>query len=126
MSAPSKRLRYQLEWLGLSCASRLGPLLPRGLCVVLARSLGAVASILDRQGRKVALHNLRVAFGDDLSPANRSRVVRHSYQHFAQTAIDLLRSPRLTANNFARYIEFENFEETARGTGPERSIIIAC
>jgi len=126
MSAPPKRLRYQLEWLGLFWASRLVPLLPRRLCVVLARSLGAVASILDRQGRKVALDNLRVAFGDDLSAAQRIRVVRRSYEYFAQTATDLLWSPRLTANNFARYIEFENFEETARGSGPERSIIIAC
>ncbi len=40
--------------------------------------------------------------------------------------VDLLWSPRLTPENFSRYIEFENLEETARGTGPERSIMIAC
>jgi lauroyl/myristoyl acyltransferase len=40
--------------------------------------------------------------------------------------IDLLWSPRLTPHNFSRYIECQNFEETARDTGPERSIIIAC
>jgi KDO2-lipid IV(A) lauroyltransferase len=40
--------------------------------------------------------------------------------------VDLLWSPRLTQNNFCRYIELENFEETARDTGPERSLMIAC
>jgi hypothetical protein len=40
--------------------------------------------------------------------------------------VDLLWSPRLTKENFSRYIELQNFEETARGTGPERSILIAC
>jgi len=40
--------------------------------------------------------------------------------------VDLLWSPRATRKNFARYIEWENFEETARDTGPERSLIIAC
>ena len=40
--------------------------------------------------------------------------------------VDLLWSPRVTRENFARYIEWENFEETARDTGPERSLIIAC
>ena len=40
--------------------------------------------------------------------------------------VDLLWSPRLTQQNFACYIECQNFEETARDTGPERSIIIAC
>ncbi len=39
--------------------------------------------------------------------------------------LDLLWSPRLTAENFSRYIELENLEETARH-GPERSIMIAC
>src|SRR5437660_9888951 len=40
--------------------------------------------------------------------------------------VDLLWSPRLTRKNFARYIEWQNFEERARGTGPERSLMIAC
>ena len=40
--------------------------------------------------------------------------------------VDLLWSPRLTQQNFSRYIECENLEETERGTGPERSLICAC
>jgi Kdo2-lipid IVA lauroyltransferase/acyltransferase len=39
--------------------------------------------------------------------------------------LDLLWSPRLTAENFSKYIELENLEETAR-YGLERSIMIAC
>jgi KDO2-lipid IV(A) lauroyltransferase len=40
--------------------------------------------------------------------------------------VDLLWSPRLTRENFSQYIDMENFEETARDTGPERSLMIAC
>jgi KDO2-lipid IV(A) lauroyltransferase len=40
--------------------------------------------------------------------------------------LDLLWSPRLTQENFSQYIDLENFEETARDTGPERSVMIAC
>ena len=40
--------------------------------------------------------------------------------------VDLLWSPRLTQQNFSRYIECQNLEETTRGTRPERSIMIAC
>jgi KDO2-lipid IV(A) lauroyltransferase len=82
-------------------------------------------SILDRHGRKVALSNLEVAFGDRLRLGERERIARESFQNFARTMLDLLWSPRLTAGNFSKYIELENFEETARH-GPERSIIIAC
>jgi lauroyl/myristoyl acyltransferase len=72
------------------------------------------------------LNNLEAAFGDQLSARQRRKIVRQSFQHFARTMIDLFWSPRLTELNFLWYIELRNFEETMRGTGPDRSIIIAC
>jgi KDO2-lipid IV(A) lauroyltransferase len=83
-------------------------------------------SILDRHGRKVALSNLEVAFGDRFSQLEREQIARASFQHFARTMLDLLWSPRLTRENFRDYIEFENLEEIDRATGPERSIMVAC
>src|SRR5205823_9689901 len=53
-------------------------------------------------------------------------IVRQSFLYFARTMLDLCWSPRLTRQNFSRYIELKNFEETARGTGPEGSVMIAC
>jgi lauroyl/myristoyl acyltransferase len=120
-----KRIRYRLEWLGLVGAAKIIPLLPRKVCVQLANMLGESMSVLDQQGRQVALSNLEVAFGDRFSLSQREEIVRESFQHFARTMLDLLWSPRLTAENFRDHIELENFEETAR-YGPERSIIIAC
>ena len=82
-------------------------------------------SILDGHGRKVALSNLEVAFGDRFTPQERERIARESYQHFARTMLDLLWSPRLTAENFREYVEFENLEEIDRATGPERNFVNA-
>jgi Lauroyl/myristoyl acyltransferase len=121
-----KRLRYRLEWLGLLLVTKLIPLLSRRACYHLAQTAGALLSFLDRQGYQVALSNLEVALGDRLSPNERRKIVRESFQHFARTMVDLLWSPRLTQENFSRYIECENVEETIRGTGPERSLICAC
>ena len=83
-------------------------------------------SFLDRQGYRVALSNLEVAFGDQLSARKRRKIARESFQHFARTMVDLLWSPRLTPLNFLWYIELQNVEETRRDTGPERSFITAC
>jgi len=69
---------------------------------------------------------VEVAFGDQLPARERRKIVRESFQHFARTMVDLLWSPRLTPLNFLWYIELQNFEETMRETGPERSVIIAC
>jgi len=121
-----KKFRYRLEWTGLLITTKLVPLLSREACSRLGQSLGSLMSILDRRGRKVALSNLEAAFGDQFSIDERKRIMRNSYQHFARTMIDFLWSPRLTRENLSRYIELENFSETERDIGPERSIMIAC
>jgi Kdo2-lipid IVA lauroyltransferase/acyltransferase len=126
MRSQWKRVRYRLEWIGLLLASKLIPLFSRKACFHLAHTLGTLMSIFDRHRRKVALSNLEVAFGNQLSIQERRKIARESFQHFARTMVDLLWSPRLTPANFSRYIELENFEETTVGTGPERSIMIAC
>ena len=96
------------------------------MCYHIAKATGALLSFVDRQRYRVALSNLEVAFGDRFSPQQRRKIARESFQHFGRTMVDLLWSPRLTQGNFSQYIELENFEETARGTGTERSLMIAC
>src|SRR5881275_2442480 len=121
-----KRIRYRLEWLGLVLATKLIPLCSRTVCHHIAQTAGALLSFADRPRFRVALSNLEVAFGDRFSARERRKIGRESFQHFARTMVDLLWSPRLTQQNFSRYIECENLEETERGTGPERSLICAC
>jgi len=99
-----KRLRYRLEWLGLLLATKLIPLCSRKVCYHLARTVGALLSFLDRPRFQVALRNLEAAFGDQLSPDARRKIARESFQYFARTMVDLLWSPRLTQENFSRYI----------------------
>ena len=105
-----KKTRYRLEWLGLKSATKFVPLLSRKACYRLALLLGSLAASLDRRGRRVALSNLRVAFGDEFSSEHCARIVREFYQHFTRTMLDFFWSPRLTSQNFSRYVEFENCE----------------
>lgn len=121
-----KRLRYRLEWIGLFLATKLIPLFSRRACYHLARTAGALLSLVDRQAYRVAQSNLEVAFGDRFSPCERRKIGRESFQHFARTMVDLLWSPRLTQENFSRYIEWENFEETGPDTRADHAVIIAC
>ena len=121
-----KRIRYRLEWIGVLLATKLIPLFSRKACFHLAQIAGALLSSFDRHRYDVALSNLEAAFGDKLSPSERRKITQESFQHFARTMVDLLWSPRLTQKNFSRYIELQNLEELAHGTGPERSVLIAC
>jgi lauroyl/myristoyl acyltransferase len=126
MLSRAKRSRYALEWLGTVLVATLVPIIPRRACLLVAWAGGRLAALFDRAGRKVAAENLQVAFGDSLGSGPRSAIITKSYQHFSQTALDLLWSRNLTRHNFGRFVELENFEETSRDTGPERSVIIAC
>ncbi|MGH8102344.1 MAG: hypothetical protein ACREIW_13670, partial [Chthoniobacterales bacterium] len=83
MRSSWKRIRYRLEWLGLLLATGLIPLLSRKSCLRLARVVGWLMSILDRQSFQVALSNLEAAFGDELSIRVRREIARESFQHFA-------------------------------------------
>jgi KDO2-lipid IV(A) lauroyltransferase len=118
-----KKLRHRFEYVALVAGAKLVVLLPRRVVVALAQLGGLLASVLDRRGRKVALANLDAAFRDRYSPAEKRRIMRQSYQHFAQTMLDLMWSPRLSSANFRQFIEVGNFPQPAALTG---GTIVAC
>src|SRR5947207_12520925 len=121
-----KRMRYRLEWLGLVLATKLIPLCSRRVCYHIAQTAGALLSSVGRDGYQIALSNVEVAFGGAFSLEQRRKMARESFQHFARTIVDLLWSPRLTQENLSQLMECQKFGETARDTGPERSLMIAC
>jgi lauroyl/myristoyl acyltransferase len=121
-----KKIRYRLEWLALKSAAGIVPLLSRNACYRLAQIIGALAATVDRAGRRVALSNLEVAFGNEFSPGRRSEIVRESYQHSARTMIDLFWSPSLTRGNYSRYIDVVNLDLWREETKPGNPVIFAC
>src|SRR5437763_1207465 len=127
MGTAWKKIRYRLEWLALKSATKFVPILSRKACYRLALLLGSLGASLDRRGRRVALSNLRVAFGDEISAERRAQIVRESYQHFARTMLDFFWSPRLTSQNFSRYVEFENRERwDEENTRPGKPVVVGC
>ena len=123
MQTTWKKLRYRFERIALGAAAWLVPKLSRRCCYELARFFGGVASELDRSGRRVALSNLEVAFGSEISPERRRVIVRESYQNFVQTMIDLLWTARVTPENFRRWFDVHNLDEVMAAIGPSRSCI---
>ena len=115
MRSQWKRIRYRMEWLGLFLATKLIPLCSRRVCNHLARTAGGLLSFLDRPRYHVALSNLEAAFGDRFSRDEQRKIARESFQYFARTMVDLLWSPRLTLQNFSRYIEWEESRRNSTG-----------
>ena len=126
MSLSWKSLRHRVEWLLVKLAALLVPLCPRPLIVWIGSAIGTIAAVVDRSGRRVALSNLDCAFGPALTPARKRQLVAQSYRHFARTIADLFWSPRLTRENYSRYIDVENLEVVQAEMKKGKGIIFAC
>jgi KDO2-lipid IV(A) lauroyltransferase len=126
MRSAWKSVRRKLEWLGVRLLASIIPKLPRPFAVQFGRIAGVLAAYLDWPGRRVALSNLSAAFGDRFTAAQRSHITRQSYEQFAGTMIDLLWSPRVTAENYRKLIDFVGWDEFARTVGTTSPCIIAA
>ncbi len=59
-----------------------------------ARGLAALLYRVDKRHRKVGMENLRLAFGDRYSEAERDAIVRGVYRHFCMMLMEILHIPR--------------------------------
>jgi KDO2-lipid IV(A) lauroyltransferase len=116
-----KKLRYFFETALLETAAFLLPRLPRRLVMSLSRGVGSLAYLGDKRGRETALDNLRCAFGDRYTLADRKRIARGSYQVFARTFLDLFWSAKLTEKTWQKHfvinITDPGAEEKAHNNG---------
>jgi KDO2-lipid IV(A) lauroyltransferase len=60
----------------------------------LARVLASILYKVNKRHRKVGLENLREAFGDLYTEADRDRIVRNVYLHFCMMLMEILHIPR--------------------------------
>ena len=126
MSLQWKTMRHRAEWLIIRALAHVIPVMPRRICHCLADVVGALAAIVHRPGRRVALGNLEACFGPQLSLRRRREFVRQSYQYFARAMADLFWSPRLTRENLSAIFDLADLERLKREHGTDRGIIFAC
>jgi KDO2-lipid IV(A) lauroyltransferase len=74
----------------------------------MAKGIARVVYLVDRRHRVVALDNLRIAFGDQYSESQRSRLVLAVYEHFCRVVVEIAFLPRrLRVYNWKRYARIE-------------------
>ena len=114
-----RQYRSALEARLFDFALAVVPRLPRRVVVGLARFAGRAACLLARRDRRIALANLRLAFGEALDDRQRARIVRACFERFALTALDYLWFSRDTRRRLARYVTFdESLARWIRHGGP--------
>ena len=114
-------MKFRVEYLLLVAFSRLVCALPLEAALTLGRALGIFIGRVVRYRRKVALENLRRAFGTEKDEAELRRILRGVYRHFGQMIVEFCRFPVLSGRWIERLVTMEHpeiLEEAAqRGKG---------
>ena len=89
--------------------------------MVISRWIGTAIYLGDKRGRSTALENLRCAFGDRYTLAERRRIARGSFQVFARTFLDLFWAASLTPetwqDTFSVRLHNQEIDQVAREKG---------
>lgn len=88
----SKALQI-VEWLAFSTVVAVGRALPVRVLRGVSSILGQILYVVAPRRRKIALENIRTAFGDTMSEKERRRLARQSCKAFLLTAAEMIKSP---------------------------------
>jgi KDO2-lipid IV(A) lauroyltransferase len=100
---PPPTVRERLELLVFRAAIGCFALLPRRLALRVGTLLGELFYLLDRRDRRVALHNLAIAFPDKTPAAHRA-LLRASVRNLGRTAAEICHLRSLTPATVHDYV----------------------
>jgi KDO2-lipid IV(A) lauroyltransferase len=92
--------------------------------MVLGSGLGHLLYIALKKRRRIALENLQIAFGDEMSADERAQICRRSFQQIGKTAIEFLRFPKLTFDNIWDEVTVEGKEHLIQALNQGKGAIV--
>ncbi len=89
-------------------------LLPLRAAFALGQALGFCAWLLVPKYRRLALHNVGIAFGSEKSPAELRRLVRRHFQRLGANLLCTVKLMRMPPDQILQSVTVENIESMAR------------
>lgn len=86
-------------------------LLPLPVALAVGRTLGDTMRRMSKKRYRVALKNLRIAFGDELTEAERHRIARESFKHAGMFAIEGIKFAYMPQAEVERRIQVVGYEQ---------------
>jgi len=118
----SRRMRHGAEYALVSVVAALVRPLPMSTVRSVGEVFGRLVYRLAGSRRRIALDNIARAM-PELSAADRARIVRGVFEHFARMTLELIRFGRLTREEMLALIEIEGEEHVQRAYASGRGLI---
>ncbi|MBV8229049.1 MAG: hypothetical protein JO329_03605, partial [Planctomycetaceae bacterium] len=94
MKRPRNRTLDYLAYLAVRLIVAIAQAMSVEQSYAFARILAAVLYRMDKRHRNVGLENLKMAFGDRYTEAERDQIIRGVYRHFCMMLMEILHIPR--------------------------------
>lgn len=111
-----RQLRCRLEYAGLATVAAIVPRLPRWVLRAFASLAARLVFTFDRRGRRYALANLQMVYGNEKSTAEMKKIAIASYRQFACTMMELFWSRNFTGDKFSECAELQGWEHLRKAT----------
>jgi len=99
-----------LEYYASRIAFMVFRAMPMDTALALARCISPLVYLLHARHRRVAIDNLRHAFGGEMSEREIRRIARGVYAHLVMAGVEMLRmGDILKPNTFGAYVQLENW-----------------
>jgi KDO2-lipid IV(A) lauroyltransferase len=90
----------------------------------LAEFLGRLWFRLDTRHRLIALNNLRLAWGDELTERERRNLARKNFIHLARVVLELPYIRRLTPDEVDGFVAFDGLEHLDAALKKGRGVLV--
>ena len=119
-----KRLRFAVESAAATTLQALARALPDRALQGLGSTMGSLAYRMDRKHTRVALENLKTAFGDALTDADRRRIARDCWRHYGRITASGAAFPRLRKEDIGTRIRYENLDAVRGAYAEGKGVLV--
>ncbi len=89
-------------------------LLPEGFALWIGRQLGNLMYAMDFEHRKVAVDNLKIAFGEEKSETERRSIARKNFQNIGMMAIEFFQIPKMDLEAYKKKVTMEGLDRALK------------
>jgi KDO2-lipid IV(A) lauroyltransferase len=98
--------------------------LPKGFVLFLGRRLGDFFYYFDKRHKAIVYSNLKIAFGNKLSPGELNKLTHRFYKTFGQNLIEITFIPIVNKEYLNKYVRIEGLDNIHQGFRKGKGVIL--